>query len=121
MPTKATIVILVLENCKYDAHRNAFVSSGTGFVAIANYQGNLHGNTRLFTGREYDGETGLYYFRARYYSANLGRFIQRDPIGMEDQINLYTYVGNNPVRFSDPSGEVAKQMIQSIFDSNNIP
>ena len=80
-------------------------------MAIANYQGNLHGNTRLFTGREYDQETNLYYYRARYYSANLGRFLQRDPIGMADQVNLYTYVGNNPLRFSDPSGEKAKAMV----------
>ena len=38
-------------------------------------------NTRLYTGREYDSETALYYNRARYYSPTLGRFISRDPIG----------------------------------------
>lgn len=63
------------------------------------------GNTRLFTGREYDSETGLYYYRARYYSAELGRFISRDPIGTTDDVNLYGYVGNNPVMFSDPMGK----------------
>ena len=63
------------------------------------------GNDRLYTGREYDGETGLYYYRAREYSPELGRFLQRDPVGQSDQINLYTYVGNSPVMGRDPSGE----------------
>ncbi len=62
------------------------------------------GNTRLFTGREYDKEIWLYYYRARYYSADLGRFISRDPIGMRDDVNLYSYVGNNSVKFVDPMG-----------------
>ncbi|EKD44561.1 MAG: hypothetical protein ACD_71C00102G0003 [uncultured bacterium (gcode 4)] len=61
-------------------------------------------NVRLFTGREYDKEIGLYYYRARYYSADLGRFISRDPIGTADNVNLYSYVGNSPVGFVDPMG-----------------
>jgi len=65
-------------------------------------------NTRLFTGREFDKELWLYYYRARYYDAELWRFISQDPIGIEDDINLYAYVGNNPVNFTDPSGEKAK-------------
>ena len=64
------------------------------------------GNDRLYTGREYDGETGLYYYRAREYSPEFGRFLQRDPIGQMDQVNLYTYVGNGPMGGVDPSGEV---------------
>ena len=64
------------------------------------------GNTRFFTGREYDSETGLYYYRARYYSPGLGRFLQRDPVGYVAGINLYNYVGNNPINAVDPSGLV---------------
>ncbi len=58
-----------------------------------------------YTGREYDGETGLYYYRARYYDAHIGRFLSEDPIGFDagDQ-NLYRYVFNNPVNLTDPSG-----------------
>jgi len=56
-----------------------------------------------YTGREPD-ETGLIYYRARYYDPTLGRFTQRDPIGMQGGMNLYAYVGNNPVAFADPSG-----------------
>ncbi|MBN2653812.1 MAG: RHS repeat-associated core domain-containing protein [Nitrospirae bacterium] len=51
-----------------------------------------------FTGREYDQETGLYNYRARYYDVNTGRFVSKDPIGFSaGDVNLYRYVGNNPV------------------------
>ena len=59
----------------------------------------------LFTGREFDAETGLYYYRARYYDPLNGRFISQDPIGFTaGDANLYRYVGNSPINFVDPSG-----------------
>ncbi len=61
-------------------------------------------NTILYTGREYDKEINLYYYRARYYSSDLWRFISRDPIGQVDDVNIYSYVANNPVMFRDPMG-----------------
>ncbi len=61
-------------------------------------------NTRLYTGREYDRETNLYYLRARYYDANMGRFISRDPIWTKDNVNLYTYVANSPINYVDRMG-----------------
>ena len=68
------------------------------------------GSTRgyAFTGREWDAETGLYYYRARYYDPKIGRFITQDPIGFAGGVNLYTYVNNNPVRYADPLGLQAK-------------
>jgi RHS repeat-associated protein len=59
-----------------------------------------------FTGRELDGETELYYYRARYYDARVGRFIGQDPIGFgAGDSNLYRYVGNSSLNATDPSGE----------------
>ncbi len=58
-----------------------------------------------YTGREQDGETGLNYYRARYYDAGVGRFISEDPIGFEaEDTNFYRYVGNNSVNLTDSSG-----------------
>jgi RHS repeat-associated protein len=58
-----------------------------------------------YTGREWDKEIGLYYYRARYYDPMEGRFIQKDPIGFKGGINLYSYVLNNPLRYKDPYGQ----------------
>ena len=60
-------------------------------------------NPFQYTGRENDG-TGLYYYRFRYYSPKLQRFISEDPIGLLGGINFYSYVGNSPVNFVDPLG-----------------
>ena len=58
-----------------------------------------------FTGREQDSETGLEYYRARYYDSAVGRFISEDPIGFAaGDTNIYRYVGNSPTNFTDPSG-----------------
>jgi RHS repeat-associated protein len=55
--------------------------------------------------RESDSETGLYYYRARYYDPLIGRFTSEDPIGFNaKQFNFYSYVSNNPVKLVDPFG-----------------
>ncbi|MFM0133388.1 RHS repeat-associated core domain-containing protein [Paraburkholderia sediminicola] len=50
---------------------------------------------------------GLYYYKARMYSPALGRFLQTDPVGTADDLNLYAYVKNNPINLTDPTGMIA--------------
>ncbi|WP_017324319.1 RHS repeat-associated core domain-containing protein [Synechococcus sp. PCC 7336] len=78
-----------------------------------------------FTGREFDEETGLYYFRARYLDPSTGQFISQDPIGFAaGDVNLYRYVGNSPLNFIDPSGNQAESPLQfnlSVESGSTIP
>lgn len=69
--------------------------------------GNSSGSTLTrytYTGREFDSDTGLYYYRARWYNPEVGRFISEDPVRFLAGINWYDYVANGPVRWIDPFG-----------------
>lgn len=72
-------------------------------------------NTILFTGREYDYESGNYHFRARSLHPQTGRFMQHDPLLYIDGMNDYRYGYNNPVSFTDPTGTVAPLVIAGAF------
>ena len=75
-----------------------------------------------YTGQQLIGELGLYYYKARFYSPSLGRFLQTDPIGYKDDVNLYAYVGNNSVNRIDPRGlnsQEAAQLNGKLTDSSN--
>jgi RHS repeat-associated protein len=69
-----------------------------------------------FTGREYDAETHLHYYRARYYDSNKGRFISLDK---SFHNNRYKYCQNNPISFVDPTGEDENNI--HFIDENDIP
>jgi RHS repeat-associated protein len=63
------------------------------------------GDRFKFTGREYDAGAGQYYYRARYYGADVGRFRSEDPIGFAgSEFNLSRYARNNPTSDVDPTG-----------------
>ncbi len=77
-------------------------------------------NPFQYAGRESDSETGIYGYRARYYSPTLGRFISEDPIRFAGgQPNLYAYVFDDPTNFIDPLGLDAWDWVQNFGDFSN--
>ena len=77
-------------------------------------------NPFQYTGRENDG-TGLMYYRARYYSPEMKRFISEDPIGFRGGVNFYSYVGNGPINATDPLGLAANITIAGNYVYIEIP
>ena len=61
-----------------------------------------------------DSKTGPYYYRARYYNANAGRFINEDPVGFGGGMNFYAYVSNSPIDWIDPTGLLAELICEPI-------
>jgi RHS repeat-associated protein len=103
---------------KYYYHADGLGSiiavTDTAGIVVQTYQYDAFGNLKdqknrvkqpyAYTGREWDKETGLYYYRARYYDPMEGRFISKDPIGFDGGLNLYNYTDSNPVNKIDPFG-----------------
>jgi RHS repeat-associated protein len=82
----------VAQTYRYDSFGNTTNSSGS----LTNFF--------RYTAREFDTETGLYYYRARYYDPNVGRFLGEDPAHFRAGNNFFRYAWNEPVVFTDPAG-----------------
>ena len=94
----------ITERYTYDSFGLPTITNASGTVISTSALGNRF----LFTGREWDSETGLYYYRARYYSPNTGRFLSRDPLSYRPDANLYRYVWNNSLNRIDPGGLITR-------------
>jgi RHS repeat-associated protein len=98
----------------YDALGSVVALSDGSGNTVKTYEYSVYGevsasdanipNPYMFTGRRYDLEIGLYYYRARYYNPYMGRFLQTDPVGYKSSMNLYAYCKNNPLNYVDPLG-----------------
>jgi RHS repeat-associated protein len=77
----------------------------------------------LFTGQEYDKESGIYYYGARYYNPTLMRWVQADPMIQNpydpQALNRYSYVKNNPMRYTDPTGKKLTRAKNNQYEDEN--
>ncbi|GJL64142.1 MAG: hypothetical protein NPIRA04_27960 [Nitrospirales bacterium] len=96
------------QDVAYDPYGDTRSNTGTADVAYK------------YTGKEQDNSTGLYFYEARYYDPILGRFISPDtivPDPLDPQpFNRYSYVLNNPLKFTDPTGQFGENVIDALLD-----
>ena len=104
----------------------ALADTSGNVAASLNYDsfGNLtsgSASTRYtYTGREFDADAGLIYYRARWYDPAQGRFVSEDPIGLKGGLNFYGFVENNPVNSLDPLGlRSCKEILKELWGALN--
>jgi RHS repeat-associated protein len=93
------------------------VTENTPYGSVSRQEGSIN-VAHKFTGQRLDDETDLYFYNARYYDPEIGRFIQPDPLFQDirepQMLNHYSYVGNNPLRYVDPSGHFWEFVVAAI-------
>jgi RHS repeat-associated protein len=114
-----------VERYSYDAYGSPNLTDGAGVPVPPNPWGTAHsaiGNSDLFTGRQMDEETGLYFYRARYDDPVKGRFLSRDPLNFNDGApNAYEYAGSRPTFGIDPLGLATPDDFKKACAANKIP
>ena len=112
-----------IEDFLYNGHGDVIQLTDTAGDLVKSYDYDAFGNekapdpndTNLFRycGEYFDKETGTIYLRARYYDPEIGRFITEDSVWGKDadplSLNFYTYCGNDPILFTDPTGHITQQ------------
>lgn len=93
---------IVQESYDYDPYGNVTIYNSS--LTDITSSGSGIKNPYMYAGRRLDEESGVYHYRNRQYKPMIGRFLQRDPLGYVDGMNLYTYVGNNSINHTDPFG-----------------
>ncbi|MDY3529820.1 hypothetical protein PG593_08535 [Riemerella anatipestifer] len=101
-----------LGSSSYITDKDGNISQHTEYIAFGEVLFDEHKVSRrmpyLFNGKELDSETGLYYYGARYYDPRVSIFLNVDPLA-EKTFEPYSYVGNNPIMFTDPTGMSKEQ------------
>ena len=106
------LAILTTEKTSLPYRAWGNVISKTGILADA--------NPFRYRGYYYDAETGFYYLQTRYYDPTIGRFINADnyeliaQLASSKELNMYAYCGNNPIMYTDPTGEIALWLLALI-------
>ena len=98
-----SVALSVDDDAQIISYEEYFPYGGTAFIAGKN-QKEVKLKEYRYSGKERDDSTGLYYYGARYYAPWLGRWLKPDPAGTVDGLNLYGFVGGNPVNFADSNG-----------------
>lgn len=95
------------------------ISSTDTYDSFGNSLGSTdtNANTFRYTGRELDPETGLNFYRARYFDSSIGRFTSEDPLRFAAGIDFYRYVSNDPTNLTDPYGlaELCCRIARSVY------
>lgn len=94
----------VVEKYSYDVYGKPTIKDASNTTITTSAISNRY----MFTGREYDSETGFYYYRNRYYEPKIGRFLVRDPADTDALLNLFAYVCENPINRVDALGLASK-------------
>ena len=104
-----SVALEVDKEAQIISYEEYFPYGGTALIAGRNQQ-EVKQKEYRYCGKERDDSTGLYYYGARYYAPWLGRWLSCDPAGTVDGLNLFEFVGGNPVKYQDAKGCTIDQM-----------